>query len=95
MPHYVYVLQSEVDGNNYVGCTNNLRKRIEEHNSGKNFSTRFRTPFKLIYTEIYPNQQDAFNREKFLKTGWGKNYIKRALRNWFLSKKLGGLTNLK
>jgi len=90
MPHYVYVLQSEADRHNYVGCTNNLKKRLKEHNSGRNFSTRLRIPFKVIYIEIYLNQKDAYNREKFLKTGWGKNYIKRVLKNWFLSKKLGG-----
>lgn len=90
MTHYVYVLQSEIDGHNYIGCTNNLKKRLKEHNSGRNFSTRLRAPFKIIYVEIYLNQKDAYNREKFLKTGWGKNYIKRVLKNWFSSKKLGG-----
>ena len=90
MPNYVYVLKSEKDGYNYVGCTNNLRRRLKEHADGLVFSTTRRRPLILIYAEYYLNQKDAFERERFLKTGWGKNYLKRSLKNW--SKKLGGLT---
>ena len=92
MPHYVCVLNSVTDGDNYVGCTNNLRIRLEQHNSGRVYSTRQRRPLKLIYSEIYLNQQDAFAKEKFLKTGWGKNYLRRVLKNYLKnrSKKLGG-----
>ncbi|MDP1689429.1 MAG: GIY-YIG nuclease family protein [bacterium] len=90
MTHYVYVLRSDMDDSNYVGCTNNLKKRLLEHNGGKTYSTRNKLPLHLIYCEIYPNQQDAYKREKFLKSGWGKNYIKKVLKNYFLSKKLGG-----
>lgn len=60
------------------------------HNSGKVFSTRLRTPFKPIYYEAHENKYDAAAREQFLKSGWGKNWIKKTLRNYFLSKKLGG-----
>lgn len=86
------MLKSSVDGDNYVGCTNNLKRRLVLHNSGKVFSTSKRRPLVPIYVEVYLNQQDAFAREKFLKTGWGKNYIKRVLKNYFKgeSKKLGG-----
>lgn len=90
MPHYVYILESDVDGDKYVGCTNNLKRRLDDHNNGKVFSTKFRKPFKLIHCEIMINQQDAYAREKFLKTGWGKNYIERTLKNFYKSKKLGG-----
>lgn len=90
MPHYVYVLKSKSDRANYVGCTNNLKIRLKLHNSGEVFSTKKRLPLELIYCEIYLNQQDAYKREKFLKSGWGKNYIKKVLKNYFLSKKLGG-----
>lgn len=89
MPHYVYVLESEVDNEKYVGCTNNLKRRLDDHNKGKVFSTKKRKPFRLIYCEIMINQQDAYTREKFLKTGWGKNYLERALKN-YMTKKLGG-----
>jgi len=79
--HYVYVIQSKDDKKLYVGCTANLRKRIEMHNSGKVNSTRSRKPFNLLYYEAYTNKGDAFEREKYMKTGWGRNYIKKVLRN--------------
>ncbi|MBI4085387.1 MAG: GIY-YIG nuclease family protein [Candidatus Liptonbacteria bacterium] len=90
MPHFVYVLKSGAGGHNYVGCTNNLTKRLRLHNSGGVYSTKNRIPLKLIYSEIFLNQQDAFAREKFLKTGWGKNYLNRVLKRYLKSKKLGG-----
>ena len=90
MPYYVYILESSYDENKYVGCTNNIKRRLEEHNSGKTISTKTRKPFKLIYCEVMLNKYDAYNREKFLKTGWGKNYIKRVIKNYETSKKLGG-----
>ena len=87
----VYVLRSKKNGAKYVGYTNNLKRRLSEHNQGKNFSTMGRGPFELIYAEAYLNSKDAWAREKFLKSGWGKNYLERVLKNyWFQSKKLGG-----
>ena len=51
----------------YIGFTNNLKKRIEEHNSGKSKSTKSRTPFKLVYYEAYVSEKDAKHREYNLK----------------------------
>lgn len=79
---YVYVLKSEKDGNNYVGYTNNLRDRLAKHNAGKVSSTKNRLPIKLIYFEGCLNQQDATKREKYLKTSWGKRYLKSRLTNY-------------
>jgi len=76
MFYYVYVLKSEKDGNNYVGYTSDLRERIILHNAGKVQSTKNRLPLKLIYFEGCLNQQDATKREKYLKSSWGKRYIK-------------------
>lgn len=90
MPNVVYVLRSQKDDYNYVGCTNNLKRRMSEHENGKVPSTKKRRPLHMIYAEYYLNQQDAFAREQFLKTGWGKNYLKRVLKNYSRSKKLGG-----
>jgi len=90
MYYYVYVLQSTKDKKLYTGCTNDLKKRLRLYNLGKNLSTKFRRPFRLIYCEVYRNQKDAFEREKFLKTGWGRDYLKRNLKNYFRSKNLGG-----
>jgi len=82
MFYYVYVLKSEKDNNNYVGYTKDLKERLTEHNDGKVNSTKYRTPLKLIYFEGCLNQQDATKREKYLKTAWGKRYIKSRLVNY-------------
>lgn len=79
---YTYVLQSLKDRNFHVGYTNNLVKRIEEHNKGKVPSTKNRVPLKLIYWEGCLNQQDATRREKYLKTSWGKRFIKNRLKSY-------------
>ena len=80
--YFVYVLKSKKDYNLYVGYTNNVRRRVEEHNSGKVRITKYRRPFKLIYLEGYLNQKDATSREKFFKTGWGRTHLKRVLKNY-------------
>lgn len=64
---YVYILKSRVDGDLYIGYTSDLRRRFAEHNSGKNRSTKSRTPFDLIYYEAYRSKEDAVRREKALK----------------------------
>ena len=79
---YVYVLQSQKDNNFYTGYTNDIKRRIKEHNEGKNKSTKNRRPFKLIYWEGCLNQQDATSREKYLKSSWGKRYIKNRNKNY-------------
>lgn len=88
MFHYVYILKSLIDKKLYTGITNNLSRRLTEHNQGNNFSTKGRRPFMLIYCEAYRNRKDAENREKFLKSGWGRQYITRVLKNYFLSEKI-------
>jgi putative endonuclease len=79
---YVYVLKSKKDGNNYVGFTNDLQKRLTEHEKGFVKATVNRQPLKLIYFEACLSQQDATKREKYLKTSWGKRYIKSRLMNY-------------
>jgi len=80
---YVYILQSLKDGELYIGFTNNIRKRLLKHNLGKVFSTKSRRPMKLIYLEICLNKYDAKQREKYLKTGVGKRFIKSRLKHYF------------
>ena len=80
--YYNYVLQSSKDKNFYTGRTNNLVKRIEKHNKGFIPSTKNRRPLKLLYCEMCINKGDAFRREKFLKTGMGKKYIKNKLKKF-------------
>jgi putative endonuclease len=79
---YVYVLRSQKDQMFYVGFTGNLKQRVEAHNGGLVPSTRRRTPMELVYWEGCCNQSDATNREKYLKSSWGKRYIKTRLRNY-------------
>ena len=81
--YYVYVLRSMKDKRLYIGCTNNLQRRLREHNSGLNSSTRYRIPFKLIYYEAYVNKEDAFAREKILKSKWGNRFLQRVLRSYY------------
>ena len=79
MFYYVYVLISKKDGSTYVGYTNDINRRIKEHNNGNVESTRNKKPFELIYFEGYKNNKLAINREMYLKTGWGRNYIKKVI----------------
>ena len=83
MYYYVYVLLSEKDGNFYTGYTNDIKRRLDEHNSGKVYSTKLRLPVKLVYYEGCLNQQDATKREKYLKSGNGKIYLRNRLSNFF------------
>jgi putative endonuclease len=77
--YYVYVLQSELDDRFYTGFTKDLEKRVEEHNSGMSSSTKGRIPLKLVYYEFCLNLKDAMKRERYLKTTWGKRYIKNRI----------------
>jgi putative endonuclease len=76
---YVYVLQSTKDKKFYTGYTSDLQTRIQSHNDGRVKSTKNRIPLELIYWEGCLNQQDATRREKYLKTAWGKRYIRNRL----------------
>lgn len=91
---YIYILHSLKDNNLYVGYTSNLRRRLNEHQNGLSQSTKYRTPLELIYYEAYKIKQDALEREKFFKSGWGRNYINKKILKNFLrenkSKNLGG-----
>ena len=78
--YYVYVLKSLKDFRMYVGFTKNLKKRFDDHNQGKVNSTMNRRPFELIYYEASRNQKDALKREKYLKTTYGKHYLKNRLK---------------
>ena len=64
---YVYVLKSEKNNNIYIGYTEDLRKRLKEHNNKENKSTKNKTPFELIYYESYKSKSDAKYRENNLK----------------------------
>lgn len=65
--YYLYILKSKKDNNLYIGSTNNLKRRLLEHNKGLVFSTKLRKPFEVVYCEIYKAEKDARKREHNLK----------------------------
>lgn len=78
--YYTYVIKSKKDNKVYVGYSNNLRKKFKEHNEGLVKSTKNRKPFELLYLLYYEAcniLKDAIQREKALKTGLGRSYLKR------------------
>jgi len=77
---YTYVLRGMEDGKYYIGYTNDLRRRLEEHNTGKTFSTKPRRPFELVYYEACRSENDAKQREKYLKNTVGRRYLAKRLR---------------
>lgn len=79
MFYYTYVLKSKKDGKMYIGFTENLRKRLEQHNTGKSTYTKGRGPFTLIYYEACLLEKEAGSRETYLKSGMGKRYLKNRL----------------
>ncbi|MEI7751824.1 MAG: GIY-YIG nuclease family protein [Candidatus Omnitrophota bacterium] len=81
---YTYVLQRQRDGKFYTGFSKDLRKRFKEHLRGKVESTRGRGPFTLVYYEACVDINDAVSRERYLKTGMGKRFLRNRLKR-FLS----------
>lgn len=85
--YYVYVLLSLKDNRFYTGYTENLRNRLEMHSKGFVSITKNRRPLKLIYYEACLAQKDVLKREKYLKTTWGKRYLKNRLKSYLESQK--------
>jgi putative endonuclease len=79
---YVYVLKSKKDGKNYTGFTKDLKLRFERRSKGLVESTKDRRPLEIIYYEACLDQEDATRREKYLKTTYGKRYIKSRLKSY-------------
>ena len=74
--YYTYVLESQVDNKLYIGWTNNLKRRLANHNNGNVQSTASRRPMKLVYYEACINKERAIAREKYFKTGYGRRFLK-------------------
>jgi len=77
---YTYVLISKRDNRLYIGWTDNLKSRLEKHNKGFVKATKYRKPFELIYFEGCLDKNKAIEREKQLKTGFGRLYLKKRLK---------------
>lgn len=76
---FVYVLYSIKDRNLYIGFTDNIERRVKEHNSGKNVSTKSRRPLDLIFYEAVPTLEEALEREQFYKSGRGHEVLYKIL----------------
>jgi len=73
---YTYVLLSKKDNKYYIGHTNNLKLRFEQHNSGLVESTKYRRPCVLVYYEACMSEEKAIKREQYFKTGFGRRFLK-------------------
>jgi len=85
MKYYVYTLFSLKDKKFYTGFTTNLEDRLFRHSRGEVKSTTNRRPLKLIHYEYFINENDARSREIFLKSGFGRTNLKKALRKTLTS----------
>ncbi len=83
--YYVYLLKSLSDQGWYIGFTENIERRLDDHNSGKNISTHARRPFIVIYYEAYLHKLDALGREKFLKSGAGRRFLEKQMQHYLSS----------
>ena len=79
MFYYTYVLESKKDKNLYVGFTDDLKNRLNEHNLGKVEATKNRKPLELVYYEACKDKKKAIKREKYFKTGFGRRFLKNRL----------------
>jgi len=80
--YYVYVLRSIKNERWYTGYTSDLRKRFAQHQRGESSYTKKHVPYELIYYEACINEGDAMAREKYLKTGMGKRYLKNRMKRF-------------
>jgi len=78
---YTYVLYSKQLNRFYIGSTKDIKRRLEEHKYGHTLTTRKMKDFKLAYYEVCCSKEDAQFRERQLKTGFGRGYLKRRLKN--------------
>ena len=80
--YYTYELQSKVDNQFYIGYSKDLKLRFEQHKAGYIDSTKNLRPLKLIYYEACLSQKDALQREKYLKTWHGKQFLHKSLKSY-------------
>jgi putative endonuclease len=78
---FAYALRSKRDGWLYIGMSSDVSRRLEEHNRGYNRSTKARVPFELFYVEECGSRMQAREREKFLKSGKGREFLRSRLSN--------------
>jgi len=79
--YYVYAIQSMKDSRVYIGMSYDVNKRLIEHNSGTTKSKKRYMPWKLVYSEFVGMRIDARKREKYLKSGYGREQLKFLIKN--------------
>lgn len=79
---YVYVLHSAADFGFYIGYSTDLKRRLSEHKQGAAAATKYRGPWKLICYEAYIERADAEGRERYLKSGAGRRFLRTQLRHY-------------
>lgn len=72
----VYAIKSVNRNYLYIGLTNNFERRFKQHNEGQNRTTKSYAPFIVVFKETLPNRVKARERDKYLKSGSGKEYLK-------------------
>lgn len=73
---YVYILKSKFFRKSYVGCSDNVDRRLEEHNSGKSVYTKRYKPWEVLKVDEFQTYKEARNRERFYKSGIGREKLK-------------------
>jgi len=79
--YFVYALISEKDSEFYIGYTEDIEKRIKDHNEGKNSSAKTRRPLRLLYYEAHTSKTDALKRERYFKTTKGKTTLRQIIKD--------------
>jgi putative endonuclease len=74
---YVYVLQSDKTGRRYVGSCENVENRLRRHNSGDSKATCHGVPWALVHSESFLNRAEAVRKERYYKTGRGREELSR------------------
>ncbi len=75
--YFTYTIESKIRNYTYVGLTNNIERRLAEHNNGENRSTKAYRLFCLVFEEAFETRVEARAKEKYLKTGIGKEFLKK------------------
>ncbi len=76
---FVYLIVSEKNGSIYTGCTNDLERRLIEHNSGLSPYTKTKCPWSLKWHSVFPDKEKAYDFERYLKTSSGKAFANKRL----------------
>ena len=85
MRYVVYVLENQNDKSWYIGFTTNLKQRLLEHKQKKAPYTSKKENWELMYAELYLDKFDALGRERFLKSGSGRKFLKKQLANYLIN----------